>query len=174
MTLVLDGSTGVSAVQDGVVTAADLASGAITASALPAGTILQVQSGVYEGANTSISSTSYTTTPLTATITPSSTSSKILIQASMPLDDNAGIRIDTTVYRNGTNIGSGKNSNNSLSTMNPISQGREIMQMGLLYMDTPASTSALTYTIYIKVQSQGMILHANEASATITLMEIAG
>ena len=138
------------------------------------GMVLQVQSGVYEGANTTVTSTSYVTTPLTATITPSATSSKILIQASMPLDDNAGIRIDTTVYRNGTNIGSGKNSNNSLSTMNPISQGREIMQMGLLYMDTPASTSALTYTIYIKVQSQGMILHANEASATITLMEIAG
>ena len=138
------------------------------------GTVLQVVSGVYEGANTSISSTSYTTTPLTATITPTSTSSKVLIQASMPLDDNAGIRIDTTVFRGSTNIADGANSNNSLSTMNPISQGREIMQMGLLYMDSPASTSALTYTIYIKVQSQGMILHANEASATIALMEIAG
>jgi hypothetical protein len=149
----------------------DASAGTLTPSA---GQVIQVVSGVYEGANTTITSTSYTTTPLTATITPTSTSSKILIQASMPLDDNAGIRIDTTVFRGSTNIADGANSNNSLSTMNPIGQGREIMQMGLLYMDSPASTSALTYTIYIKVQSQGMILHANEASATIALMEIAG
>jgi len=41
MALELNGTTGVSLVQDGVVTAADLASGAITASALPSGTIVQ-------------------------------------------------------------------------------------------------------------------------------------
>jgi len=44
MALELNGTTGVSLVQDGVVTAADLASGAITSAALPTGNIVDVES----------------------------------------------------------------------------------------------------------------------------------
>mgnify|MGYP000580834752 CR=1 FL=1 len=50
MALELNGTTGVSLVQDGVVTAADLASGAITASALPAGSIVAAKYDSYTAA----------------------------------------------------------------------------------------------------------------------------
>ena len=43
MALELNGTTGVSLVQDGVVTAADLASGAITSAALPSGSVVAVR-----------------------------------------------------------------------------------------------------------------------------------
>ena len=63
MTLVLDGSTGVSAVQDGVITAADLASGAVTADKIATGAVTQGITMAQQwqpSANTSISNSGYT------------------------------------------------------------------------------------------------------------------
>ena len=83
------GSVGtVSTPTDGSVTTAKIGNGAVTAakiSSLPAGSVLQIQSSVSTAAS-SITGTSYADIPaMTATITPTSTSSKILIQVSFGL-----------------------------------------------------------------------------------------
>ena len=81
MALELNGTTGVSLVQDGVVTAADLASGAITAGALPAGSVLQVvQETVDLTIDLSTTSTSFTTaSEMELAITPTKANSKIFV-----------------------------------------------------------------------------------------------
>lgn len=90
MTVTIDGTTGVSLVQDGVVTAADLASGAITSGALPAGTVLQALSSEYTGSQieTTSNSLSELTTSLRVTITPASSSNKLLIMACIRAEVN--------------------------------------------------------------------------------------
>jgi len=77
MALELNGTTGVSLVQDGVVTAADLASGAITSAALPLGSVLQM---VSNDNTTSIthSNTGYTDV-VSLSITPTTSGNKLYI-----------------------------------------------------------------------------------------------
>jgi len=91
MALELNGTTGVSLVQDGVVTsakiadgavaAADLASGAITSAALPAGSVLQVvEASVENSSSVTTNSTSYVDSGLlTLNITPKAAGSKIQV-----------------------------------------------------------------------------------------------
>jgi hypothetical protein len=82
MALELNGTTGVSLVQDGVVTAADLASGAITSAALPAGSVVGFAKTKYEfPADAGTSSTSYVevSSNLRLTYTPQSTSNTLIV-----------------------------------------------------------------------------------------------
>ena len=65
MAVTIDGTTGVSAVQAGAVTTSDL----------PAGTVLQVVNATY-ATQVTIASTSFSATGLTASITPTSATSK--------------------------------------------------------------------------------------------------
>lgn len=168
MTLVLDGSTGVSAVQDGVITAADLASGAITGSALPAGTVLQVVQG--SGSSTTyINSTSMTDIGLDVTITPISTSSKIvlIVSASMATDDSDGSFAYARLVR-----GSSTELMETYVTKD-ISGGFNVANYSLQWLDSPNTTSATTY----KVQGRTTVSSSDFrplASSSIIAMEIAG
>ena len=75
MALELNGTTGVSLVQDGVITDANL----------PAGSVLQVaQSGTFTDSIVSTANT-WTDTDLSITITPTSASNKILVAGSVPI-----------------------------------------------------------------------------------------
>ena len=74
MALELNGTTGVSLVQDGVLTDANM----------PAGSVVQVISGQLS-TQVAVSSSSYTDIGLSATITPSSTSNRIFVIATVNL-----------------------------------------------------------------------------------------
>lgn len=98
---------------------------------------------------TSFSTTSSTfqTTNLSATITPTSSSNKILILAFSVAQNNNMSLTDNfmTIARGGTNI-LGTNGQNNLSFSTNV--GKAPASFG--YLDSPASTSALTYAIQIK------------------------
>ena len=175
MALVLDGTNGVSLVQDGVVTAADLASGAITAGALPAGSVLQVVS-VDTAAFTAVTTTTFTDTGLSASITPSSTSSKILVLCNPYL----------LVAQNDSSAAEGtarlsRNSEAATGAPRRI-YGYDYGGSGQLvagayafnWLDSPASTSSVTYTLQLKLINGDTFQVNNAESSTITLMEIAG
>lgn len=174
MALELNGTTGVSLVQDGVVTAADLASGAITAAALPAGSVIQVVSAGTTTAVT-VTTTIETDTGVTATITPTSTANKILVLVDMlgvyKSSGNASNRVHLRIKRNSTTI----NDSGANFFMSSAVDMRGGIAMSVL--DSPATTSATTYkvTFYndegasaVSVQRDG-----NSGQSTITLMEIA-
>ncbi len=145
--------------------------GAIAANNVGAGNILQVVNASY---TTTVSTTSATmvTTGLTASITPSSTSSKILVIANVnavrTAAINTGIRVD--LYKGASSIlvpqyyASHSTASTDTQTNVPV-----------CYLDSPATTSSTTYTMYFNRNngSGTASVQHNNAASTITLMEVA-
>ena len=199
MALELNGTTGVSLVQDGVVTAADLASGAITSAALPAGSVLQVQS-VFLGTTASQAISAGTATEisgLSVSITPTSTDSRIMIFGRLFFEYTGSDPHDMGFHftRNGTRIGSGAtDGNRNATTVTPSTNYQASGSwntdstpetVNFFHLDSPSSTVALTYKIGTQASNAGTLyinrslgdINANSSergSCEIILMEIAG
>jgi hypothetical protein len=146
----------------------------------PSGKVLQVVQATTTTATT-ISSTTYADTTLTATITPTSATSKVLVMFSQvsstarnDIEAGSGIRLlrgATAVYEPatggfetqyiyGTGIGSsGTNIKGIISAS---------------YLDSPATTSATTYKTQSRTQNStnSPSVKLNEGISTIILMEI--
>lgn len=138
------------------------------------GSVIQVVNGV---TNTSItsSSTSYVDTTLQATITPKSTSSKILVVVNhsgvFKGNGNAYNAVHLQLLRNSTVLTNTYNTQNTYVAMNIGG-----MNIGVNWLDTPATTSAVTYkTMFANnVASADIAVQHNNSYSFITLMEIAG
>jgi len=135
------------------------------------GKLLQVVNAIDTGSPTS-SSTTYVDTGLTASITPSSTSSKVLVIVSLDGTVQGGdTSINYRCYRDSTEIGGtiiGRkigDSNNSDGTPAAFS---------FTVLDAPSSTSSLTYKTQFSNANATNIARMNNGygSSTITLMEI--
>ena len=173
MALVLDGTTGIVSanIADGTISASDLASGAITSAALPAGSVIQVVNATYS-TQVSTSSASYVDSGLSATITPSSASNKVLVFANIPDAHNAST--DSLVYlnvvRDSTQIIEFTRHSDHIGT------AASIVTYGgsTSYLDSPNTTSATTYKVQFRVHSAGTTqqLFTNSSTGTIALMEI--
>jgi len=148
-------------------------SGKVPTSLLPAGSVLQVVQGTVVTATTSTSSTTFVTTGITASITPSSASSKILVFANTALDCSAsGRNALFTIYRNSTNVvDSGSSSGNGFSGVYGDTSRIQVA-VGVTFLDSPSTTSATTYTIYVRSTS-GSIVANPSCSGYVTVMEIA-
>lgn len=121
----------------------------------------------------STTSTSYVTTGLTASITPSSTSSKVLVMVSLNVANaNSNGAAICTIFR-GTVAGTNVYGASGFST-NYASSGNTVATAASNYLDSPATISAQTYTVGIKTGSALSSASAQDGSATstITLMEI--
>jgi hypothetical protein len=149
----------------------------IPKSTLPTGTVLQMTFGNNTGTfNTS--SSSLVTTGFSGTITPQFSTSKIMVQVnglfSSAYNNNFGWG---GIYRNGSFIGN----NFFLGVcLSQNSGNRTGSQFFYQYLDSPATTSALTYTLYASVLDGNNIWvgrwaqDVNWAQPTqITLWEIA-
>ena len=177
MALELNGTTGVSLVQDGVVTAADLASGAITSAALPTGSVLQVVSNSTTSQTATTSSTYANLSGLDTSITPTSTSSKILIFLSVPLSgdtDVDGHDVEGQFKLIKTSGGDSDVFESAASMVSRAGQGR-FWSWSPNIIDSPATTSAVSYRFFYKRTGGNRSLLINYAqTATMVLMEIAG
>jgi hypothetical protein len=166
-------------ITDGTIVAGDIASGAITAAKLASGVggkVLQVVN-----ATDSTSRTTTSTTPVTAsntlsvTLTPSSTSNKVFIIANFNLHQSSNETYSVaTIYRGNTNIG---NSNGGMGRIWSSNSSKPVHPMTISVLDSPATTSATTYQVYIWLSGSGTTyfngLDSN-AQASITAFEIAG
>jgi hypothetical protein len=159
--------------------------------ALPAGVggkVLQVVSTFKSSAST-ISTNSDNGTNisgLSATITPSSTSSKIFITASVTYSmsgDTWGTLGTVFITRGTTRIGVGGNNQASQTTVGQNeTSAQAIVTVPISFLDSPSTTSATTYNIQIMNNLGGtQTMYVNAAkngsargSSTITVMEIAG
>jgi len=113
-------------------------------------------------------SNSYTATGLTATITPSSTSSKILILVhSLVWQTNAYAAGNalTALYKNGSNLVSS-------ATWGIVFGQPGYNDVAISHLDSPASTSAQTYTIYFRAENSGDVAFNSGGAGSIILMEI--
>lgn len=141
---------------------------AVTSAGLPSGTVVQVITA--EKTGTYSTTTSLADVGLSATITPSSTSNKILVlHSAVGIAVGASdviailVRGSTTVYNfNGYSTGSGV---------------YETCPTTFQYLDTPSTTSAITYKIQAKKGAGSFFYNYTNSvpsQATLTLLEIAG
>ena len=141
-----------------------------------AGQVLQVVNATYTSLSTSSSST-YADTGLSASITPKFSTSKILV-----IVDHNGCRKDTSntslqvaLFRGATQISGidGSAGNNNTTGVNDIGN------IGISYLDSPATTSSTTYKTQFKSQANSANVYVNDVNgggataSTMTLMEIA-
>ena len=140
-----------------------------------AGAVLQtVSAGLAIGQN-STTSTSFVSSPLTVSITPKFSTSKILIIAnSVGLISSSSYVAKYTIYRNSTNLGSAQG-------MTFIGGGtNQDIPLSLSYLDSPATTSSTTYTVYFSSSNASGTAYLGDTAggvsptSSITLMEIAG
>ena len=154
------------------------------------GSVLQVVNGVKTN-TTSTNSTGYVDTGLSATITPSSSSSKILIQVCVPtLGASSGHIGYIQLQRNGTVLTHSTNGALSQANSATVTVGGQIHPdnnrqndpFSISYLDSPSSTSATTYKLQFKSNHSSASIHFGEwnlnndkaSVSTITLLEIAG
>ena len=123
------------------------------------------------------SSTSYVNTSLTATITPTSSSSKILVMVNAAMYANGlGTHAITSVFRgdvSGTDLGNGIYGIGSAYNGSGGAANKAYVCCGIL--DSPNTTSSTTYTVAIKKKdgSYSSIISVNSERSTIVLQEIA-
>jgi hypothetical protein len=146
---------------------------AIPKSTLPTGSVLQVVQGTL-ATSTSTTGTTYVTTNLTASITPTSSTSKILVMASFEVGNGVTHWAYQTIYRNNTtNIATTGTGNPSGTYNSSASDFHGICNICIL--DSPATTSSTSYTLYQKSNTFGQAVNVmtDGMPAYITLMEIA-
>jgi hypothetical protein len=148
------------------------ATGLKWATAAGGGKVLQVVQATYATQVSSTSST-YVDTGLSVSITPSSASSKVLIMISQMgvVKNSADTHMGYKLYRSGTDI----------YTLSGVvcatgSSGALGISITASYLDSPASTSALTYkTQFRNTNNAGTIYvqySENQPTSTIIAMEI--
>ena len=136
---------------------------------------------------TSSTSASYVDmTGMTVSITPTGTSSKILVMTSLTVCGSATYSMMWQFVRGSTPIciGTDATSNRQNCTQHSQSQtGRTTHNMGMSYLDSPSTTSATTYklqwlvesgsTVYLnRTNSDNDAAYIPRCASTITVMEI--
>ena len=140
---------------------------------LPTGSVLQVINTTYATA-TSTASSSLVDTGLSASITPSSTSSKVLVFVNLAgLFSNSGTVGQFTITDGSNNILLNFEGLTGYQIAASLSYG----EAGTNYLHSPATTSSFTYKVRMKnVAGSGISINAQTSgvsTSTITLMEIA-
>ena len=154
MSLILDGTAGVT-----------FPNSTIQASA---GSVLQVVNAT-NTTQYSTSSSSFGSTGITASITPKFSTSKILIFVSAELyQATASVKPIIGIARNSTVV------TGDIGLVYSAAGGAQ-STVGVNYLDSPATTSSTSYTVYLRSGTNGTIVYLNPDSTTsvITLMEIA-
>jgi hypothetical protein len=150
-----------------------LTTAGVPSSALPAGSVLQVVNAT-NATMTSNASNTFADTGLTATITPSLTSSKILVlvsQNGVYADGANNLGIGLYLLRGATNIYKMGDRTAGDKPSGPLSIG----SVSGNYLDSPATTSATTYKTQFNAISStsGAYVQVYGAVSSIILMEIA-
>ena len=137
-----------------------------------AGQVIQVLSAT-DSTSRSTGSTSFVTASntLSVTITPSSASNKIfiIVNSSGQCDGDAQQGY-FTIYRGATNLGNG----NSGMTVVEFNVNEVKWPMGMSYLDSPNTTSATTYQVYIRATANSVYLNRFNVKGSITCFEIKG
>jgi hypothetical protein len=176
MTFVVDGTNGLTfndaTTQSSTATnASNISSGTLGKARLPTGSVLQVVNATHS-AGASASTTTYVDTGLTASITPSSASSKILViveQAGLVKSNDTFLNLK--LQRNGADLIAFSNGTAYTGTTTTNYVGNS----GASYLDSPATTSSTTYKTVVNSGNNvaSVTCQVNSSVSTITLMEIA-
>ena len=156
------------------------------------GGILQVVQGVFDTPFTlsGLSTSWQDITGFSASITPRSTSSKILavVNAAVSRDDAGTIQRSNlvTLFRDSTNLSvpnpAGAKTADGFFTANQIRSERALQSGAIMFLDSPSTTSTITYSVKTWSNDGSGTFYVNRTEndvnwrgvSTITLMEVAG
>jgi hypothetical protein len=149
-------------------------SGGVPAWATPAASsqkVVQIVAATYD-TGTSNSTTTYADTGLTATITPTSASNKILViwdQGGLQKTaTNASSELELKLMRGGTQIAA------AFAGLTATALNNNPGNVGAAILDTPATTSATTYKSQFRngVNAASVVVQYNSATSSLVLMEV--
>lgn len=131
------------------------------------GTVLQVVEGTFS-TQTDIAGTSYADTGLSASITPKSSSSKVLVVTNVHCFINGTGFIGINIVRGSTQIAEGSRVLGFDDNAGTVAS--------LTKLDAPNTTNATTYKVQVKKEASTGTLRTNQhqGGSRITLIEIAG
>jgi hypothetical protein len=165
----------------------DVASRGITKGSMPAGCVLQVvQTVLSSTASYAPNGTEQQVTGLACSITPSSSTSKILIMLNINYS-SGGTTYGGYFKRSGTVIGVGDAGASQQRVglgMALVTDGNQVNSFFYQYLDSPATTSSVAYTFWLnndntgtcfinRSQNDGNNNTGKRCISTVTLMEIA-
>ena len=178
--------TGVMTVpSDGSVTTAKLGDGAVTSSKLSSGKILQVVQGTFDSIVSTSSHNTFVDTGFSTAITPTSTSNKVLVFFNTNLQpQNGAYSGGINIVRGSTNIRTGSTATNrATAQFFSSSLAYQINYFTGMVLDSPSSTSAVTYKIQFASGYSGRTVYMNrnygnskhfDVTSTMILMEVSG
>ena len=161
---------------------------AVPSSALPAGSILQVVSTTKTDTFTTTSQSYTPVTGLSASITPSSTSSKIMIFVTMGIGFSSGANSVNWRISGGnatSYIGDAGSGQAQVITAEQNYDDGSLVTYAGNYLDSPSTTSSTTYQVEIhqtgtgvscfvnRSRTDGAGLNYGRGASTITVMEVA-
>lgn len=152
----------------------------LNTSSLPAGSMLKVAQTVKTDVFTTTSDSFVDITGLSVSITPSSSTNKIMIEFNIGAHDtNNAAEICYKIIRDSTAIAIADSGNGHRCTVGTTINPDRGETASMKFLDSPSTTSAITYKIQTRV-SGGQTLDINKrgviygAISTITATEIAG
>ena len=156
----------------------------------PTGCIIQVQSFAYTDDNKSGTGTAFADTGLTVSITPTATSSKIMVMAQVSMGASNGYRYAIRLVRDSTDIFVGDASGTARirATASHLGTGGHSIDFTfpVMFLDSPSTESATTYKIQAAAEQAGGSWYLNRGASqndnatiyvvasSITVMEVAG
>lgn len=160
-------------ITDGTIVNADINSAAaIATTKLGAGAVLQVVTATDSTERTTTSTSFVTSTGLSLSITPSSTSNKIFLISSFEGYNNTPPENTFyTLYRNSTNLGATYGFASYRASSNQVE-----MSICMSHLDSPSSSSAITYAVYFRVTGGTGFVNkgGGNITGTLTAFEIKG
>jgi hypothetical protein len=158
-------------IASGNISASILTSGTVPSARQPTGSVLQVVNATYS-TEVSTGSSTFSDTGLSASITPSSATNKILVLVDIQgTKNNNNTGLDLILVRGSTNILQfAKNAGYTGTTAYNI-----IGSVSCSYLDSPSTTSSTTYKVQFASNANltNARINDNTQASTITLMEIA-
>lgn len=150
----------------------------IPKAALPAGSVLQVVSTTKTDTFSTSSTSFVDVTGLSVTITPTSTSSNILVFVSGVVGFGAGQLGLFNLLRGSTNISQPATSPSFTASTATLNNTDYISALSILFLDSPSTTSATTYKIQTRTNTGTLYVNRRNTAdtattTTITVMEIA-
>ena len=166
-------------IPDGIISIADLATTGTPSSSTflrgdgafaeaGGGKVLQVVSAT-DSTVRSTTSTSYVTASntLSVNITPSSTSSKILLTLDTPVYSNQGGSQKTyvTIFKDGSDLNSANSYGlGALGVYTPANTGGYIYgTVGISHINSPSTTSSITFDVRFRVEASSMTGYINQS-----------
>lgn len=155
-----------------------ITNGKVVASGMPIGAVLQVVQTILN-TTFSVSSTSLVATGFIGSITPQFSNSKILVSINggqWRYTPSGGQEMQAQLYRSIGGGGYSQTANDLQEIIIPPSTSAIGIPHSVVYLDSPATTSAVSYQPYLRTTGSAITAYYNLSSVyiTMTLMEIAG